>query len=386
MTPNPRNTSNDATSARLVWGLAAVVLLLVAAVLAGVLFGREWLVDIFGAGTLARKYEKKFVLKRQAFAGLSPEIREAFDVGVLHDDASKEWWYINAHLFDDHANMFAVMIAMLKDGRLYGVLSDVRNKQRAIIAVPETTVSFDPASRSFSVGAATLTQPDPAYLCYDFVVARDDVSIDLDICAEKPPIAIGETGTIRMGESGESKYYSMTNAVVRGSGRLGAHQTNFVGRGWIDRQWGNWHTWDFDKWDWFSIQLENNTEILLFQFWKDGRIIHQFGDICLPNQQSRSDFRFRSTAKATWLSPETGVRWDTAWVVIIPEYEARFELTADFENQEIDRALWEGGIGVAGRWQGEVVRGRGFFEARRRHDMPGAPSRTFGMPEPSTAE
>ncbi|MCZ7585905.1 MAG: hypothetical protein M5R36_22690 [Deltaproteobacteria bacterium] len=306
-------------------------------------------------------------MRKLEFPAIPSDRREAFDISVLHPEASKEWWYINAHLLDDDYNLYALMIAMLKDGRLYGIVSDVKHKEKAIIAMPQVAVAHDPDARRFAAGAANLYQPDPAFFCYDFEIERDNLMLDLEMCANKAPLAVNGDGRITMGLGGTSRYYSLTNASVRGEGRLNTVTTKFRGRAWIDRQWGDWADSDFDRWDWFSIQLEGDTEIMFFVFWKDGRIVRKLGDVYLPNGQTRHGVEFTVSTTATWLSPETGMSWETGWTIRVPEFDAFLTVLADFEDQEVDKVLWEGGTKVKGRWQGREIIGRGFFEARQRN-------------------
>ncbi len=359
-------TENKKNKAKIGLFFAAFALILAAGVLLALLFGRNVLLSMKFGVNKKTPFEDMFTMQKLEFPAMPREHREAFGVGVLHDDAPKEWWYLNAHLLDQYNRRYTLMMALLKDNKFYGILSDIENKYAVALAMPEVAVHHDPARRIFQSGPAKITQPEPKYLCYDFTFDKPNLALDLTLCANKPPMAVGGTGTIAMGEGGISKYYSLTNMSVRGTGRLKDQSAEFRGRGWIDRQWGDWNDDNFDRWDWFSINLMNQTEILLFRFWKDDRIVHKFCDVHQPNGVTAHHVDFTVNTTASWTSPKTHVKWDTGWVINLPDFAARFTVNADFENHEVEKVLWEGGVKVAGRWQGTDIRGRGFYEARRR--------------------
>jgi predicted secreted hydrolase len=357
---------NSKKRAKFAMYFAAFALVLFAGVLLAMLFGRNLILSMQFGANKKTPFEDMFTMQELEFPAMLPEHRKAFDVAVLHDDASKEWWYLNAHLLDQYNKRYTLMMAMLKDNKFYGILSDIEYNTAVAIAMPQVAVSHEPNHRLFKTGPATITQPDPNLLCYDFVFSKPQLDLDLRLCANKAPMAVGGTGLIEMGEGGVSRYYSLTNMSVSGSGRLMDRKAKFRGRGWIDRQWGNWNDDHFDRWDWFSINLMNQTEILLFRFWKNGQVVHQFGDVHLSSGVTTHHVNFKIDTTASWISPKTHVKWDTGWVITLPEFAARFEINADFDNHEVADVLWEGGVKVTGRWQGSDARGRGFYEARRK--------------------
>ncbi len=345
----------------------AAILTIVAATLVAAIVGRDWIrAQLEKTAPTPSPAAKTYELRRLDFPGMTQAQRDAFDVAILHDDALREWWYLNAHLYDQFGNRFTLMIAMLKDGRLFGIVAEHTADITIPILDPKTTVAHDPYTRSYTIGEATIRQPDPKYLCYTFDFKHERLALNLEVCANKPPLIVDHDGQVRMGEKGHSWYYSVTNANIRGTGTLDDKAVTLQGRAWMDRQWGNWFVDDFDRWDWYSLQLDGDTELLLFVFWKGDRIIHKFGDVYLPDGSAKHDLKFNITPTSTWFSPRTGISWETSWTISIPAYRAQLIVTADFPDHEVDEVLWEGGVEIGGRWGGAPAKGRGFFEARRR--------------------
>lgn len=347
--------------------MVASLLGVLALALLGAILGRGWIMgNVVATPAPTTEPQDIYRLKKLEFPGLSAAQRDAFNVGVTHENTLREWWYLNAHLYDQRNNRYTLMIAMLKDGRLFGILAEHVAKTTIPIVMPQTTSTLDSFARVYSVGPAILRQPDPDLLCYEFDYDLDDLKLDLTTCANKAPLVVNGTGEVRMGEKGHSWYYSITNANIKGMGRLGEKEVQFTGRAWLDRQWGNWFQDDFDKWDWYSLQLDGDIELLLFVFWKDGRIIHQFGDVYLASGTTAHNLKYDVTPTSTWYSSKTGITWETSWMIDIPQYRAHLSVTADYPDHEIDDALWEGGVEIGGKWLSQPVTGRGFFEARRR--------------------
>lgn len=308
----------------------------------------------------------KFKLDRKKFTDLSPGAKEAFDITVLHSDSKTEWWYVNSHLIDVKNNRYTLMLTFLKPAHIYGLLAKVNSAESFPITSLEL-LKTDEEKRTYAGDQFTLTQPDPDYLCYKLASTHPAGEIDLEFCANKPPLEVGGDGTIKMGKKGESFYYSLTNMNVEGSiSLLGGKPIKVRGRGWMDRQWGNWRTEDFDTWKWWSIQLFDDTEVMFFNFIRDGRNISPVGEIVHPDGTAEHNLLFRIKTLDNWVSERTGVSWSSGWEIKVMRRDIKFTIIPDFPNQEINEALWEGGCSVEGVLDGRQVYGRAFYEERRK--------------------
>src|SRR2546422_3907230 len=89
-------------------------------------------------------------------------------------------------------------------------------------------------------------------------------SIRVDALGLKPATLHNGNGLITYGLGGFSYYYSRTRMSL--SGTLVDHNQplQVSGEAWMDHQWGNFLTLSGGGWDWFSIQLTNNTEMMLY--------------------------------------------------------------------------------------------------------------------------
>ena len=100
----------------------------------------------------------------------------------------------------------------------------------------------------------------------------EGIRFQLRLTPRTPPVIHGEDGISRKaaGEGKASYYVSFPLLAVNGT----LNGASVTGTAWMDHEWFT-HQLDPDQrgWDWFSIQLENGTELMLFQLRRtDGSI------------------------------------------------------------------------------------------------------------------
>lgn len=200
-----------------------------------------------------------------------------------------------------------------------------------------------------------------------------DYAIKLDLASRKPPVLHNGNGLITYGLAGFSYYYSRTRMEV--SGTLFDHQQRLrvTGLAWMDHQWGDFLTLSGSGWDWYSIQLNNNTEMMLY-FIRDstGNILATYiGSIDENGRDTVIPARaLRSTVLARWTSPTTGITYPSGWRIAINDARLRMTLTIvpRLKNQELvvkqstGNTYWEGTVSIQGQSNGKPVNGSGYVE------------------------
>src|SRR5438105_363305 len=131
-----------------------------------------------------------------------------------------------------------------------------------------------------------------------------------------------------------SYYYSRTRMAL--SGVLVDHNLplQVSGEAWMDHQWGNFLALGGGGWDWFSIQLDNDTEMMIYLI-RDatGKTISTYigyigsnaGDHLLPASAVHVD------VLGHWKSPATGATYPSGWHLEIndPQLQASLTLTPE---------------------------------------------------------
>jgi predicted secreted hydrolase len=142
---------------------------------------------------------------------------------------------------------------------------------------------------------------------------------------------------------------------------------------WMDHEFGsNQLSADQVGWDWFSIQLDNNSELMLYLMrrkdgsidpYSSGTLVSADGSIKIL---SNSDFHIQVIDR--WKSPTSGATYPIKWKVTIPTDSIELEVLPGFPEQELitNRSTrvtyWEGAVGVRGTARGIPVNGNGYVE------------------------
>jgi len=121
-------------------------------------------------------------------------------------------------------------------------------------------------------------------------------------------------------------------------------------------------------WDWFSIQLDDNSELMFFQIrradgsvdpYSSGTFIAGDGTV---TPLALEDFTIEVTD--TWSSPHTGAIYPAGWTVEIPSISVNLVIRPLLADQEFSGtyAYWEGAVEVSGEGRGSDLNGKGYFE------------------------
>ena len=201
-------------------------------------------------------------------------------------------------------------------------------------------------------------------------------SLNLKQIALKPPAIQGENGVSQKsaGAGRASHYYSYTRLQTRGTVQIGDEKFAVDGQSWFDHEFGSSQ---LDKnqvgWDWFSLQLSDGRELMLYQLrLKNGAIEPlSSGTIIEKNGRTRHLKRrdFRLTPLSFWTSQATGARYPARWKIEIPAEKLVLQSTPTIENQELrprrsglDLSYWEGSVEANGTHNGRPVSARGYVE------------------------
>lgn len=292
-------------------------------------------------------------------------------------EALTEWWYYTGHLFTESGDRFGFEYVFFKArrGALEGYVAhfaitdnasqtfqyDQRLSGAPGVSSPAT--GFDLALGNWSMSGANGNDVLQA--------AMPGYAIDLSLRAQKPAVLHDGDGYIAYGDGTASYYYSRTRMEVTGTLDVAGHQLPVTGEGWMDHQWGDFATFDDGGWDWFAVQLDNNTELMLYLVrdlagdvvMVDGSLVDATGQLTVLE---REDFTVRETG--TWTSPETGISYPSGWTIDIPAEQLALSLVPALDNQELDTTAttgviyWEGETVVSGRRGDTPVTGFAYVE------------------------
>lgn len=207
------------------------------------------------------------------------------------------------------------------------------------------------------------------------VSMRDDtqgVAYQLVTRPLKPLIFQGLNGYSRKGreDGAASLYYSFTRLEATGTITLDGRGYRVRGRCWMDKEFGsNQLGSDQVGWDWFSLQLDDGRELMLYLL-RDaaGRVDFAKGTLVEADGTARylDAENFAVTADATWHSPKTNATYPSRWKVSVPSHRIDLMVRPLMPEQEnvstlLDKLFYYEGAVEARDDAGAQV-GRGYVE------------------------
>jgi predicted secreted hydrolase len=321
---------------------------------------------------------------RQALPGYRYQFpRDHFE----HPEFRTEWWYYTGNVRDSGGHRYGFELVFFRQGErdsprdnpsawriddlylAHLALTDIDghrflNRQRLNRAGPGIAgASFEQArvwngnwQARWNVATSEQT----------LTAVAEGVRLELRLKPRKPPVIHGENGVSQKaaGAGKASHYVSFPRLEAAGS----LNGVAVAGEAWMDHEWFTHQLESTQEgWDWFSAQLENGSELMLFQLRLKGGGIDPFssGTFIAPDGSARrlkrADFSLQPLEY--WKSPKTGARYPVRWKIAVPSLGIAVECQAAIPGQELvpehkgSPVYWEGAVTYRGS-----ARGVGYLE------------------------
>ncbi len=203
------------------------------------------------------------------------------------------------------------------------------------------------------------------------------VKLNLVVTPLKPPVLHGVAGD-GLSQKGEGRghasyYYSLTRLKSEGVLHSSDGVVDVEGISWMDHEFGSAQlTSSQVGWDWFSVQLDNHVELMLYLLRHQNGSLdpHSSGTLVYPDGHSEH-LRLeavRLQANGQWRSPKSGATYPQGWTLQVPHRDLELRLEPVMAAQELvtDNSTrvtyWEGCVTVQGRFQGQSTSGAGYVE------------------------
>lgn len=310
-----------------------------------------------------------------------------------HLDYQTEWWYYTGNLETSDGRHFGYQLTFFRRALIPPAQRQDRPSNWAAdqvymghFALTDVADRRYQAFERFSRGAVGLAgaqaapyrvwledwsaeevEPNVVRLC----AAQDDLAIDLLLTDRKGPILQGDGGYSQKGpEPGNaSYYYSQTRLASSGTVQVADTTYQVSGLSWMDHEFSTSALApDQVGWDWFALQMDDGSELMVFQIRKADGSVDPFsgGTLVAPDGSMRhlshGDFHIR--VGATWRSPHTGATYPAQWTLEVPAADLSLEVKPYLADQELNvsYAYWEGAARIRGERAGSVVSGSGYVE------------------------
>ncbi len=206
---------------------------------------------------------------------------------------------------------------------------------------------------------------------YRMKASTDDLEIELELVDLKGVVLQGDHGySQKGGQPGNASYYfSQTRLKTSGKLRVASKYYAVEGFSWMDHEFSTSALGDGQVgWDWFSIQLDDGSELMLFSLRNAdpdidpdlaGTVIDADG-----STHSLSAGEFELSVLDTWRSPANQAEYPAKWRIRIPTEGIEITVTPLMANQELHTffTYWEGAVEISGVRDGKEVSGYGYVE------------------------
>jgi predicted secreted hydrolase len=296
-------------------------------------------------------------------------------VSLPADDAVQsgpllQWWYWTGQLRtrDDRRFGFEVVFFLgatphlVLTGQLaQSAISDLRegqfvSQERAFVGEPAILVNaFQLASPDGAIRADGGDGHDKLY------AATKGYVLDLAVEATKPATIHYGGADHAYAFGGDTYYYSRETMAAKGTLTLPTgEQLAVEGDTWFDRQWGDLAFAVLLGWQWFALQLDDGTRVMLFDFYRYPK--ESYGSHTDPSGHTSdlgpSDFQIE--VLGWWTSPSSSIQYPAGWRITIPSKKLSWIVSPLLDDQELTGRFWLG----PRYWEGACVMQDGITQAR----------------------
>jgi predicted secreted hydrolase len=298
-----------------------------------------------------------------------------------HDRYRTEWWYFTGHLRARDGRRFGFELTFFRIGleprpsawsknqskwyayQVYPAHLAITD-ERAHTFVYAQTFARDALGAGFASERAldvrangwTLTGTSALRPRMHLHAIDGANGLDLVLQSRKPPAIHGQGGISRKGPcaSCASHYYSFTRLHVNGMVLRGGTRYAVDGIAWMDHEYGSDELGSHQVgWDWFSIQLDDGREVMLYRLRRrDGTTTPQSSGSLVARNGAVTHLPLRAfsiRATGTWRSPHTGALYPSGWTVRVAGV-GTLSLVPVMRDQELANvggtSYWEGAVDV----------------------------------------
>ena len=313
-----------------------------------------------------------------------------------HPEFQTEWWYFTGNLKNNEGRQFGYQFTVFRRALsrdLPDLDSDWTTSQAYLAHAGVTDVQSKRylVDEIYSRGALNLAgvQTEPFSVWVENWIAEgsagqcsgcltlsikaesDDFSFSLDLDSAKPAVLHGERGVSRKSTipGNASYYYSLSRLRTSGTLTIQGESTSVSGDSWMDHEWFSSVLDEGQSgWDWFSLQLDDQRELMLFQVRNHDPVVEPFKYGMVVDQHGQSELippdQIALTPVRTWKSNLNHPEYPVHWKIEIPWLNMKLDVESLIDAQERDDSFryWEGATRVSGMEGSRLITGLGYLE------------------------
>lgn len=315
-----------------------------------------------------------------------------------HDEYRTEWWYYTGHLSTGEGRWFGFELTFFRravtppgspSSPSAWSVDHLYLAHAAVTDVSGRRFHYEEKISRAGLGKAGATRerlhvwidrwhadarPEPG-AAHQLTAQTPNFSLDLQLTPQRPPVIHGRDGVSRKGAKSRetSHYYSFTRLATQGLLTLDGTEHHVTGLSWMDHEFGSGDLGEaLVGWDWFSIQLTNQTEVMVYRLRRaDGQADAASSGTVIRRDGQVLPLAARDVTLSVldyWNSPASTARYPHGWELRIPPADLVLTLHPLLKEQELITSrstqviYWEGAVGVTGQMEGQPVDGQGYVE------------------------
>jgi len=295
-----------------------------------------------------------------------------------------EWWYFTGHLKDENNNDYGfeycffkfhpqslrigpLPLSLIKKKPflvLHFAITDIKNNKYYTFQesglIHKNKINYNELSLNLNKSQLILENKiKNKFPRFKIKNKNKKTSINLDLKPIKKLIKHYKTGYLKMYNKPIHKtyYLSFPRIKTKGTIIINNKELKVSGESWFDHQKLNMpHKSPVLGWDWFSIMLDNKTEIMFFTL-RDKKGLnhkHMGGTLIKENSKTidlkQEDVKIINTK--TWTSEKTKITYPSEWIFKINKLNLELKIIPTISNQEFNGKIttqiiyWEGSCNV----------------------------------------
>jgi predicted secreted hydrolase len=313
---------------------------------------------------------------------------------AAHPDFQNEWWYYTGQLKARDGRRYGFQLTWFRVGltkeqqegsrfrspALYFAHFSITDKEKGTFRYAEKIARgghYDDAGADDRVFRTWIEDWKVEGLGSMFYLTgrTDSMALSLIATPAKPPVLEGNNGYSQKGDDPKnaSMYYSYPRLGVVGVLTLDGEPVEVEGTAWMDHEFG---TTMLGKnqigWDWFSIQLANNEELMLYGIRRpDGSYDpHAVGAYIQANgaRVPLAPDQYTIQVLDHWTSSASKAVYPSKWRITVPSQNLDLTVTPYVQDQELRTesstrvTYWEGAVRAQGTRGGAQIAGEGYVE------------------------
>jgi len=290
---------------------------------------------------------------------------------AAHEWAQMEWWYYTGHLETQTGERYGFELTFFRrrtdQDRFFGVplhpvarvaymahfavVDESTGRYRHLPMIAASGREAHASTERYEVGVNKWSVSGDETV-HRLRAKMPEAAIRLELKPQKPAVLHGERGIVPKGKGLANYYLSYPRMQVQGTLVYEGREMPVTGLAWFDHEFGRMGDTTHVGWDWYSLQLDDRTEYMIYAIRDSSGAYVPESRACRIDPAGQEECAPFAEAKVEvlghWRSPYDRTLYPSGWRLVI----ARFGLDVVIVPRAADQEFWMGDFAY---WEGSCV-------------------------------